>query len=180
MKKTAGILKFICSFTLVIEIMAAVFTGFGTVALLMVGSFSELAAKADNAVKVEASGLTPAEMDALKPVIIGALVLAFVAVIFALLGTLQTRKVLTECQNETPFSSTSVNSLKASARLDIIGGIVGIVGAAVLTFMASKVKVNGTSVGSSSGSLNLSFLIYALIKYHLCHVAEYGHRLENR
>ena len=179
MKKNAGILKVFCTLALVFEIAIFVVVAIGEVMLLVSGSFSEMVAQHSNIVTVTGGDLTPQEMDALKPVMLAALGFSLFALLFAILGTFKTRKVLTECQNERPFSALSVDALKASARFEVIAGIVGIVAACVVAFMAAPIKVNGASVGNSSASLNLSFLFYAWLKYLLYHVAEYGHRLES-
>lgn len=180
MRKTAGFLKFGCTLIVVLEVFVAIVFAILLGALLFVGSFSELAAKTGNAITVDGGTMTPAEMDALKPVILVAIAIGLAAIIFALLGTLKTRTVLGECKAERPFSQKSVDSLKASARLEIIGGLIGIIGSFVMYAMASNLKVNGVTVGRSMASTNLTFLIYAVEKYLLYHVAEYGHSLEKR
>ena len=180
MRKTAGFLRFGCTLIVIFEIIAVAFLAITEVALLVMGNFSDLAAKTGNAITINGGTMTPAEMDALKPAVLVAMGIALAAVIFALLGTLKTRTVLSECREERPFSQKSVNSLKASARLEILGGLIGIIGSIVLYVMASKLTVNGVTVGRSMMTTNLTFLIYAVEKYLLYHVAEYGHSLEKR
>ncbi len=179
MKKTAGILKFCCTLALVLEILMAVMVAFIEVALLMAGSFSELAAKS-GAITIDGGTMTPAEMDALKPFLLIALAFSLVALVLAIVGTVKTRTALGECKEERPFSEKCVNAVRASARLEIIGGIVGIVSSIVLSLMGSSLTVNGTHLGKSSTTLSLSFLFYAVEKYLLYHIAEYGHGLETK
>ena len=178
MKKTAGFLKACATFVVIIEILAAVIVAIAGVALLMAGSFSSLAERTGNAITVNGGTMTPAEMDALKPVVLLGVALALVTIVMALLGTLKVRKALNECKLERPFSTVCAESVKASARFEIIGGIVGIIGGVILATMASSLKVNGASMGSTSISFNLGFLFYAVEKYLLYHIAEYGHSLE--
>ncbi len=182
MRKTAGFLKVICIIAIVFEVIAIVCVAVALAAVAFVGDFSAIAEKTGGAITISSTGttLTPAEMDALKPVILVALGIALLTLIFAFLGTKKEKNVLAECQAERPFSAKSVSDLKGAARLELIGGFVGVAGAVVMMFMGKNLQVNGTSVGNSSLSLNLSFLIYAVQKYLLYHVAEYGHSLENR
>lgn len=177
MKKTAGFLKFCYTIGLIFEILAAVLVAIVEVILLMAGSFSSLAEKT-GAITVSGGTLTPAEMDALKPIVLIAIACALAGVIMAIIGTLKTRTALSECKVERPFSQTCVDALKASARMDIIGGIFGIVTAIVLALMASSLTINGTSVGKSSTTMSLTWLFYAAMKYLLYHIAKYGHSLE--
>ncbi len=179
MRKTAGFLKACCTFVLVLEIVAIVMLAIAGGFLAFTGKFSELAAKSD-AITVEGNSLTPEQMDALKPVILAVIAIGLLVLVLTLLGTLKTRTALEECKEERPFSSKCVDAIKASARFEIIGGLVGIIGGIVLSFMSAPIKVLGTSVSSRMSSLNLSFLFYACEKYLLYHVAEYGHSLENK
>jgi len=180
MRKTAGFLKFGCTLAVILIAFVAIVLAFLLGTLLFIGSFSELAAKTGNAITVNGGSMTPAEMDALKPVVIIGIGIALAAAVFALLGTMKLRTVLGECKEERPFSQKSVNSLRSSARLEILGGLIGIIGSIVMYVMASNLKVNGVTVGRSMMTFNLSFLIYAVGKYLLYHIAEYGHSLENR
>lgn len=179
MKRTAGILKVIFTILWVLEMVAAILIAGVAILMILAGSFSDLAAKTGNAVTIT-SGASPAELDAAKPLVVGALFLSVVTLVFAIIGTAKTRKVLSECKEERPFSRVSVDSLKTSARMEVIGGVVGVVGAIVLSLMASGLVINGSPVAKSSTTVNLSFLIYAVMKYLLYHVAEYGHSLENK
>lgn len=178
MKKTAGILKFISTIALILEIVGAVLLALIMVFLLVAGSFSDLAAKENSAITIEGGTMTPAELDALKPIILIALATALVSVIFTMIGTIKTRTALGECKEERPFSKRCVDALKASARIEVIGGLFGIVTAIVLSLMASALTVNGTPVGKTSTTASLTFLFYAVQKYLLFHVAQYGHSLE--
>ena len=180
MRKTAGLLKFCCTFALVFEIIGAIMLVIAEAFLLFAGKFSDLAAKAGDAITVEGNGLTPEQMDALKPIILIVIALGLLSLAFAIFGTLKTRTALQECREERPFSKTCVDAIKASARLEIIGGIIGIVGSIVVSFMSAPVKILGTNLSSSMSSWNLSFLFYACEKYLLYHIAEYGHSLEKR
>ena len=180
MKKTAGFLKFCCTFAMVFLVFGIVILALTGGFLIAVGSLSELAGKAGKAITIDAGTLTPAELDALKPVVLIALCFALVSVVLALIGTINTRKALKECQKETPFSDISVNSLLTSARMEIIAGVIGIIGGFVVSFMASKLTVNGSPIGSSMSTINLSFVFYAVMKYLLYHIAEYGRKLERR
>ena len=177
MKKTAGILKFCYTLGLVIEIAVAVVLAVTEVALLLAGSFSSLAEKG-SVITVDGGTLKPEEMDALKPIVLVAIGLSLAAVILAIIGTLKTRTALSECKKERPFSEKCVNALKMSARMDIFGGIFGIVTALVLSLMASAITVNGSSVGKTSSTVSLTWLFYAALKYLLYHIADYGHSLE--
>ncbi|MBQ2657585.1 MAG: hypothetical protein IJF87_03320 [Erysipelotrichaceae bacterium] len=177
MKKTAGFLKFCFTVAMVVEIATAVILGIVVVALLMAGSFSALAAKG-GIITVSGTNMTPEEMDALKPIALAALGLSLAALILAIIGTLKTRTALGECKEERPFSQKCVDALKTSARMDIIGGILGIVTAIVLALMASSVTVNGASVGKTSSNISMTWLFYAALKYLLYHIANYGHSLE--
>ena len=177
MKKTAGILKFCCTVVLVLEILITVILVLALGAILLAGNFSDLAAKT-GAITINGGTMTPAEMDTLKPIVLIALASGLVALVFTIMGTVKTRTALGECKEERPFSEKCVNAIKASARLEIVGGIVGIVSSIVLAVMGSSLTVNGTPVGRSSTTLSLTFLFYALEKYLLFHVAKYGHGLE--
>ena len=178
MKKTAGFLKFCTTVVVVLEVLVTVVLAIVEGALLMAGSFSSLAAKSGSAITIKGGTMTPAELDALKPVVLIAIGIALVSAILALLGTLKTRTALGECKLERPFSAKCADNIKASARFEIIGGIVGIIGAIVLAFMSSSLTVNGVSVGGTMCTVNLAFLFYAVEKYLLYHIAEYGHSLE--
>ncbi len=180
MRKTAGFLKFVCTVSLVFEVLVGIILAICFIALLLAGSFSELAAKAGDAITISGGTMTPAEMDALKPVIMIALGSSLVAVVLAILGTVKTKSALSEVKDERPFSDKCVESIKSAARIEVIGGIFGIVGALVFSVMASKLTVNGTPVGTTSASLNLTFIIQAVQKYMYFHVAKYGQSLENR
>ncbi|MBQ9424856.1 MAG: hypothetical protein IJU42_02825 [Erysipelotrichaceae bacterium] len=177
MKKTAGFLKFFTTVALVFEIASAVLLGVVVVALLMAGSFSALAEKG-GIITVSGGTMTPEEMDALKPIVLAALGLSLAALIMTIIGTQKTRTALGECKEERPFSEKCVKALKTSARMDIIGGIFGIVTAIALSLMASSVTVNGASVGKTSSNMSLTWLFYAVLKYLLYHIASYGHSLE--
>lgn len=179
MRKTAGILKGCCTFAIVIACLALVLLVIAEAALLMAGSFSSLAEKAGNALVINGGTLTPEELDAFKPILLIVLGLGIVTIVLAILGAIKTRTALNECKEERPFSQKSVDAIKNSARLQILGGIIGIVGTILIAVMASGLTINGRPVASSSGSFNLSFLFYAIEKYLLFHIAEYGHSLEN-
>ncbi len=178
MKKTAGILKFCCTLALVLEVLIAVIVAVGVVALLMAGSFSNLAAKTDSPITISSETMTPAEMDALKPIVMIALALALLSLLLTIVGTMKTRTVLSECKQERPFSEKCVKALKTSARMEIVGGLVSIAGSVIMMLAASSLTVNGTPVGRSSSTVSLTFLFYALLKYLFYHIAEYGHTLE--
>lgn len=178
MKRTAGFLKFFATVVVITEIIVAVILAIAEVALLVAGSFSSLAEKTGSAITVKGGTMTPAEMDALKPIVLIGIGIALLSVILALLGTLKTRKALGECKLERPFSAVCASSVKASARYEILSGIVGIVGAIVLSLMSSSLKVNGVPIGGTMSTVNLAFLFYAVEKYLLYHIAEYGHSLE--
>ena len=180
MKKTAGILKFLCSIALFFEGVAGVIVAFAVGALLFMGDFSHISLTTNQAIEIQGDSLTPEQMNALKPVILVAALIAMASIVFAFLGTSKFRKALGECKKETPFTTTSINAIKASARYEIIGGLVGIIGSIVLYVMGQGIKVNGTSVASSMNTIHLTFLIYAAEKYLLYHIAQYGHSLENK
>ncbi len=178
MRKTAGILKFCCTLALVLEVLAAIFVAVGLIALAMAGSFSSLAAKTDSPITITGGTLTPEEMDALKPFVMIALASAVLGLLFTIIGTMKTRTALGECKQERPFSEKCVKAIKASARMEIIGGLAGIASSVILMLLASSLTVNGISAGKSSGSMSLTFLFYAVLKYLLYHIANYGHTLE--
>lgn len=178
MRKTAGFLKICCTIALVFLVIGAMAVTAGLVVIAVAGSFSELAAKAGNAITISGGNLTPAEMDALKPVILGIMAAALIAVILAILGTLRTRDALNECKEERPFSQKCADSLKSAARYEVLGGVVGIVSAIIMSFMTANLTVNGTSLGSSSTTFSLTFVLYAVMKYLAYHVVNYGHSLE--
>ncbi|MBQ6477811.1 MAG: hypothetical protein IJI44_00430 [Erysipelotrichaceae bacterium] len=178
MKKTAGILKFLSTLAMVLEVIGLLAVAAVVVTLLVAGNFSDLAAQSNSPITVNGGTMTPAEMDALKPIILIAMAFALASLVFTFIGTLKTRTALGECKEERPFSEKCVNAVKLSARMEIIGGLVGIVSSIVLALMASSLTVNGTSVGSTSTRLSLTFLFYALEKYLLYHIAKYGHSLE--
>ena len=180
MKRTAGFLKFLCTFTLVFEAIAAVSMLIAACALLFMGNFSELTNVPGNMITVDSTNLTPEQLDAMKPVMLVTVVFFLASILLALYGTLKTRTALDECKNERPFSQLCVDSLKTSARMEIISGIVGILASIVISVVSAPIRVNGASVGSSMGTLNLTWLLYAVEKYLLYHVAEYGRSLENR
>ena len=180
MKRTAGFLKILATIAVVLEVIALVVLLMVVAALVISGSLSGLSQSAALSVSYHGTNLTPEQIKELLPIILFALFLGLVCVVFALLGTINMRKALDECRNETPFSDRSVNSLKTSARMEIIGGLLGIVGGIVISLMASSLKINGNSAGNTMTSVNLSFLVYACGKYLLYHIAEYGRELENR
>jgi len=179
MRRTAGFLKILATIAVVLEVIALVVLLMVVAALVVSGNLTGLP---QNAISVSYQGtnLTPEQIKELLPIILLALFLGLVCVVFALLGTINMRKALDECRNETPFSDRSVNALKTSARMEIIGGLLGIVGGIVISLMASSLKINGNSAGNTMTSVNLSFLVYACGKYLLYHIAEYGRELENR
>ena len=177
MKKTAGILKFCYTIVLALEILVTVIVAITEVALLFAGNLSDHMS-GEGGITVSGGTMTPAEVDALKPIVLIALAIAIVSLIFTILSTLNAKKALAECKEERPFSEKCVKALKASANLEIIGGVISIVSSIILAVMGSSLTVNGTSIGKSSTTLSLSFLFYALMKYMLYHVAEYGHSLE--
>ncbi len=180
MRKTAGFLKVCETIMLVLEILVAVILAVTEVLLLVMGSFSAIAAKAGSAITISGGNLTPAELDSIKPFIMIAICFALVSVVLAIIGTIKTRKALDECREERPFSDESVSNILSAARIEIIGGIFGIISSLVLTFMAAGITINGTSVANSSTSLNLTFIFHAVEKYLLYHIADYGRSLENR
>lgn len=178
MKKTAGFLKFCCTFAMVFMVIAAMALTAGLVIIALAGSFSELAEQAGQAITISGGDMTPAEMDALKPIILGVLAASLIGVILSILGALKTRTALTECKEERPFSQVCVDSFKSAARYEVIAGIVGIASSLVLSFMASSLTVAGTKIGGSGATFSLSFVVYAVMKYLAYHVANYGHSLE--
>ena len=180
MKRTAGILKVLATITVFFEVICLVMMGMAEGALAISPKFSELAANGSGAVTVEAENLTPEQMDQLKPIILIILGIAIATVVLTLLGTIKTRTALDECKHERPFSDKSVEALRSSARLEIIGGIVGSLAGIVMSLVSSTLKVNGATVGTSMSSLNLTFLVYACFKYLLYHIADYGRQLERR
>lgn len=178
MKRTAGILKAFATIAMILVIVMLVILVIAEAALLIAGPFSSLAEKTGSAITIEGGTMTPAELDALKPIIMIAVAAGIAALIFTIMGIQKTRKALAECKEERPFSAVCVKAVRDSARLEIIGGIVGIIASIILSLMVKSLTVNGTPVGRSSASLNLTFLVYAIQKYLLFHVAEYGHSLE--
>ncbi|MBQ9036954.1 MAG: hypothetical protein IJ115_05850 [Erysipelotrichaceae bacterium] len=180
MRKTAGFLRVLCSIALVFEVLACVILVGVEVFLAFIGNFSDIAAKTGNAITISGGTMTPAEMDAIKPIIMIVIALSLVTVVFAIIGTVKTRVALSECKEERPFSDKCVAALLSAARLQIIGGLIGIVGTVVLQTMASKLTVNGTPIGSSATSFNLTFLVNAVEIYLLYHIAKYGNSLEKR
>lgn len=178
MRKTAGFLRGCCTFAIVLAGFGTVMMAIGFVAIAFAGSFSELAAKADSAITISGGTMTPAEMDALKPVILGALGASLASMVLTIFGAVKTRDALTECREERPFSQKCADSLKTSARIEIIAGLVGIAVAAVLSFMAANLTVNGAKLGGSGGTFSLSFIFYAVLKYLFYHIVSYGHTLE--
>ncbi|MBR2801894.1 MAG: hypothetical protein IKE21_04765 [Erysipelotrichaceae bacterium] len=177
MRKTAGFLKFCATFALVFEVVGLAILVLIEAALALTGKFSELAEKS-GAITISGGTMTPEEMDALKPVVLAVIAFGIIALLLAMLGTLKTRQALEEVKSERPFSDKSIDSVKAAARFEVIGGIVGILGGIVLSAMASQLRVNGTPVGQSSVTLHLSFIILAAEKYMFYHVAKYGQSLE--
>jgi len=180
MRKTAGFLKACTTLVLVFEVLGAVILAGLEIFLAVAGSFSDLAAKTGEAITIQGGEMTPAEMDALKPILMAALGIALVSLVFTIIGTAKTRKALAECKEERPFSEECVTSIRSAARSELIGGIVGILGSIVLAIMARNLTVNGRSVANTSFSFNLSFLIEAAQTYLFYHVARYGQTLENR
>lgn len=178
MRKTAGFLKFCCTVILVFEAIMALILAFADGILLVTGSLSELAEKAGSAISIQGANITPEQLDAFKPFILIALTLALVSLVLIIIGTLKTRTAFAECKEERPFSQKCVDALKVSARMEILSGLVGIASACVLTFMAANLKINGTSSGSSTITVSLTFVIYAVGKYLLYHIAKYGNSLE--
>ena len=178
MRKTAGFLKVCYTIVLVFEVLAAILCAGLEVFLLAVGNLSDLAAKAGSAITISGGTMTPAEMDALKPVMVAAIGIAVVGIILAILGTIKTRKALGEIKEERPFSEEATKSIKAAANLGIAGGVVGIIGAVVFAVMAKNLTVNGSSVSSTTLSMNLTFIIDAVEKYMFYHIAKYGQGLE--
>ena len=177
MKKTAGILKFCYTVGLVLEVLVTVIIAITEVALLLSGNLSDHMS-GEGGITVSGGTLTPAELDSFKPVVLIALGFAIVSLVFTILSILKAKKALAECKEERPFSEKSVKAIKASANLEIIGGVISIISSIILAVMGSSLTVNGTPIGKSSTTLSLSFLFYALMKYMLYHVAEYGHSLE--
>ncbi|MCR4632916.1 MAG: hypothetical protein K5648_02190 [Erysipelotrichaceae bacterium] len=180
MKKTAGFLKFACSLTMFFEVIAGIFVAFVFGVILLIKDFSQFSDKTGGAITFSGETLTPEQLNALKPNLLVAFGFSLAAIILAFLGTSKFRKALSECKKETPFSKTSVEAIKASARYEVIGGIVGIIGGIVTYIMGSGIQINGNSIVSSMNTIHLSFLIYACQKYLLYHIAQYGHSLEKQ
>lgn len=180
MKKHASILKVIYTIAMVIVIIGIVACVLGLVAVLVAGDFSDVAARTHGFITLEGGDPSPAELNALKPVILVALVYGVVILVLTLLGIKKIINVLAECKMETPFTEVSCRNLKGAARLELITGIVGIVGSVILGFMGSSLTFNGTPVSDSTFTLNLTFLIYACALYLLYHVAEHGRKLEEK
>jgi hypothetical protein len=178
MRKTAGFLKACCTIVLVLLVIAAMVVTGVLVMVAMAGSFSELASKTGNVITISGGSMTPAEMDALKPVMLGVMAAALVALVLAILGTLKTRDALTECKEERPFSRKCADSLKSAARFEVLGGVAGIICTVVLSFMAANLTVNGSPISSGSTTFSLSFVFNAVMKYLAYHVVNYGHSLE--
>lgn len=178
MKKTAGFMKFCFTLALVLEVLTAIVLVIATIALLMMGSFSSLAEMTNSPITIDGGTMTPAEMDALKPVLLAALGFSVAALILTIIGTIKTRQALNEVKEERPFSEKCVKALKASARMEVLGGIVGIISSVVMMMMASSLSVNGSPIGKTTSSASFTFLFYAVQKYLLYHVAQYGHSLE--
>ena len=177
MRRSAGFLKFLASVALFFEVVCTVILIAVEAILVMAGKFSELAEKS-GAITVSGGTMTPEEMDALKPVVLAVIAFGIIALLLAALGTLKTRQALEEIKSERPFSDKAIDSIRAAARLEVIGGIVGILGSIVLSTMASQLKINGASAGQSSMTFHLSFVILAAEKYMFYHVAKYGQSLE--
>lgn len=178
MRKTAGFLKVCCTIVMVFMVIAAMALTAGLVVIALSASFSELAAQSGNAITISGGEMTPAEMDALKPVILGVLAAGLIGVILSILGALKTRAALTECKEERPFSQKCIDSFKSAARYEVIAGLVGIASSLVMSFMASNLTVAGTKLGGSTTTFSLTFVLYAVMKYLAYHVASYGHTLE--
>ena len=180
MKKSAGFLKFLETIALVFEIIAIIILVLVIVFLLISGGVSGLAEKVKGAVTISGVDITAKDLETVTPIVLGALVSGVVSLLFAILGTFKTHKVLDECKNERPFSDVSVNNLKAAARLELIGGIVGVICTVALNIAAGGIRLNGASISNSAASIELGFIITAAVKYLLYHVAEYGNLLEGR
>ena len=179
MKKCASILN-------VINIIAEVLVIIGFVGLVLgligvtVIDLSKLADGMNSFISIEGVDVNTADLAAFKPVLMLIMAFGIVACVFAFLGIRKLGKVLKECKAERPFSEVSCQNLKGCARLELIGGIVGCVGAIITSIMAGGMTLNGQPIGSTTISLNLGFLIVACTFYLLYHVAEYGRKLESR
>ncbi len=181
MRKIAGILKVLATIALVFEFIAA--AGLAVFeAMLAFFDLSTIMEKAPGVITIDGvpMDVTPETINSFKPVLLALIALAFVLIVFTILGTRKIRTVFSECKAEMPFSQESCDALKAAARLVLIGGIVGIAGTAIIHFMSNGVTINGGSVSSSSITADLSFLITAAVLYLMHHVAEYGRSLEEQ
>lgn len=180
MRRTAGFLKFASTVVIIFEVLAALAFGGAGIALLFMGSFSNIANSTGISITISGTSMSLAEMDAKKTIILVAFGIAFLALVLTIIGTVKTRKAYSECKEERPFSDECVNSLLSAARLEIIGGLVGIIGSLIISFATGNLAVNGANIGSTISSLNLTFIFYAVQKYLFYHVANYGRKLENR
>ena len=176
MRKTAGFLKFFVTFAIVVGILGVLLLLVAEGYLLAAGNLSAMS----GAITISGTGITPETIDAMKPFLLIAIGLTLVALIFSIMGGFKTRKALAECQEERPFSQLCIDNIKASARLDIISGIIGIVSTVILTVAASSITLNGTSVKDTTATVHLGFILNAVQKYLLYHIACYGQSLENK
>lgn len=181
MKKTAGILKVFWTIGIVLEILMIIVLGAVGAMVLSVGSFSQIAESSGGAITLSTGGeISAAELDALKPLILVAILVALVGMIFGLLGSLTTRKAISEVKEERPFSQTSIDAIKRGGKLEIVGGIVGFISSLMLYFWAASLTIGGVSIGSTSFSYNFTFVLRAVELYMLYYVAVYGKSLEDK
>ena len=179
MKKTAGFLHVVMTIGVVLIVLMLVLVAIAEGLLFTTNDLTGLS-QVGITFNNNGAAMTAQELSAFKPVLQFFVAFVFVLLLLNLLGALKIRKVLGECKTKTPFSDVSCKSLKGAARLEVILGIVGILGTIALYIIGFNVSLNGAQVTDTTLTLNLSFIFSAVAFYLLYHVAEYGRKLENK
>lgn len=177
MRKTAGFLHVLTTIGVILFIVALAVIALAEGFMFAAGDLSGLA-QAGITVDAGGAALTAQDLASMKPLLMSIIAFAFVLVLIGLLTLLKVRKVLAECKESRPFSEVCCKSLKGAARLEILGGIIGILGTIAIFILGVNFSLNGTPIGDTTITLNLSFIVTAVLLYLLYHVAEYGKSLE--
>ncbi len=172
MKKYAGILNVLLVITFWIVLVAAVLLAGFAIYCMTKGGLSYLLDNLGTVVTIKGiEDLKNVDVKALKLPLIIVCVYAAVMLTLSLLEISNLRKSVKEVKAERPFSIESSNGLKTAGTLTMINGIIGVVVQLVVAFLLTRAVGKNMSTNIT---LNLSFIISAVIFFLLKEVADYG------
>ena len=181
MRKTAGFLKIITVIGIVFHILALILLVLCEVFFLFSGAFSDLIGKVGSGspITIDGAEITPELIAAAKPVLLVSFGLLILIVLLSLIAVLRVKKVLEEVHQERPFSHDAVTGLRFIARMRLVCGFVGVAASVIMFIMMKEFTINGINPGTSTISVDLGFIVAAVMDYMLYHIAEYGSSLDN-